>query len=187
MRTSLALISASVALAVALGPATAGAMPLFPPTIQSDLCLSYQPPCTICHVGAPGLGTATTGFAEAMIANGLNFGDVGSVAPALAALAGTDAGVSYIVALEAGLDPNTGATIGTSTAGALLGDGGCAAGPPLQPVYGCGAQMAPAPAPSGTALVVAASLVVSVVRAASRTSSRKRLPRDGAQHGPRLS
>ena len=171
MRTSHALIASFVAPAIALTPAVAQAMPLFPPTLQSDLCLSHQPPCTICHQGTPGFGTATSGFAEAMKQNGLNFADVNSVAPALDALlkAGTvtnSENIPDIQALEEGLDPNTGATIGTSSAGHVLGDGGCAAPPPLQPEFGCGAHTAPAPASSGSATVLMPSLVFSVWRAA---------------------
>src|SRR5258706_5260046 len=87
MRSPLALISVSIALAVAAAPAVAAASTIFPDNIQSDLKLSFSPPCTICHNSlAGGGGTAVQPFAMAMKSQGLMLEDVASLQAALTAL-----------------------------------------------------------------------------------------------------
>ena len=103
----------------------AAALPTFPGEIQKDLSLNYTPPCIICHTDPNGgIGTATTDFAVAMKAAGLNT-NISTVGPALTALNTTHP--EYIQALEAGLDPNTGVKSAPAER------------------YGCGARISTAP------------------------------------------
>ena len=108
-------------LALAAGPARASSV--FPDRIRVDLALSYTPACTLCHVGNPGIGTATTPFAISMRARGLVAGNLSSLDTALAALEAehTDSdhdGVPDIEELKAGTDPNVaGGSLETPTYG----------------------------------------------------------------------
>jgi hypothetical protein len=95
----------------------------FPDGIRTQLGLSYTPACTLCHVGTPGIGTATTPFATSMRARGLVAGSLSSLDTALAALEAehTDSdhdGVPDIEELKAGTDPNVpGGSLETPTYG----------------------------------------------------------------------
>lgn len=85
----------------------------FPPTLETDHGVPCQPPCTLCHDGAPGSGTATTAFALAMKDRGLVPNDTASLATALDSLAadGVDSdgdGSGDVDELAVGTDPNGG-------------------------------------------------------------------------------
>jgi hypothetical protein len=138
-----ALLLASLLLAV-----PAAASPGFPGAIAAHLD-APTPPCTVCHQGAPGVGTATTAFAVAMKARGLVPEDLPSLATALDALAAEDHdsngnGVNDIDELKAGNDPNA--------------SGGQAA---VVPTYGCLGSVARArPGSAGGYLALAAALLL---------------------------
>jgi hypothetical protein len=176
MRTLLALISSSVAALIAAAPALALASPTFPAAIQADLMLSAPPPCNICHATPAGGGPVVQPFGIAMQDHGLLMGEVGTVEPALQAVAaaGIDSncivGLTDIQQLEQERDPNTGLDFdgtGTRAKGCpTTGDG------LTFPEYGCDAQLAPVPVSDGlhaAAIVAALGLVV-----AGRRSQRRR-------------
>ncbi len=118
--------------------APAAATGAFPNTIRDTLGLDAAPACTVCHTDpGGGAGTATTPFAESLVAAGLEAFDRPSLEAALATLEadGTDSdgdGVSDIDELVAGTDPN-----------ALPGEGE-GEGEPIRYGFGCAsAPMAP--------------------------------------------
>ncbi len=125
------------AFAVAVGvvclllPAQALASPAYPTEIFDAIDMDCPPPCAVCHQDQTGgAGTATKVFADAMVNEGLEGEDDGSVKPALEALdaAGTDSdgdGVGDVSELKQGRDPN------------IPGDS-----PLCGPQYGCGARIA---------------------------------------------
>jgi hypothetical protein len=103
----------------------------FPRNIQSDLALTYDPPCRLCHIqGTTGAGSVETPFGLSMLAHGLTT-DRTTLSSALAALrvdrVDSDGdGVPDITELMANTDPNTpvnaplsseGPTYGCSTSG----------------------------------------------------------------------
>jgi MYXO-CTERM domain-containing protein len=101
---------AILGLAMAWCP-SAHAEPGFPRIIETDLGLTYQVPCSVCHVaentGAP---TAHTPFALSLKARG--FADGSSLTGALNRLKADNFdsdgdGVSDVAELEAGTDPNS--------------------------------------------------------------------------------
>ena len=153
-----------VLLVSSLLAAPAAASPTFPAEIAAHLS-APTPPCTICHQGTPGLGTATTAFAEAMKARGLVPGDLTSLDTALDALAAESHdsngnGVSDIDELKAGKDPNAGATA------------------TVTPTYGCVGSIAAAPPRAGAA--VALVLLALGLRRRSRHSTARAAPRPRA-------
>ncbi len=115
-----------VGLAVAAGAlawaAPAAALGSYPYDIQGQLQLSYEPPCSVCHLRANiGVGTVRTPFAISMKAQGLKSGDDSSVWNAVAQLDKdkTDSdgdGVPDTAELRAGTDPNSPANEKLSTA-----------------------------------------------------------------------
>ncbi|MFT3774308.1 MAG: hypothetical protein QM820_53785 [Minicystis sp.] len=178
MRT---LICLPVALLVAAAPGVALATPTFPSSIQTDLSLSYTPPCTICHdTTAGGTGTVHRAFGTAMQGRGLVSGDTDSLKNALTALEAekTDSdcdGTGDVQQLRDGRDPNTGEYIDGSGKPTPEVDGGCAgsdAGTDDNvPHYGCGAQLAADPLPE-TSLPIAATMATVIGLALSRRRRR---------------
>ncbi|MEP7050224.1 MAG: thrombospondin type 3 repeat-containing protein [Pseudomonadota bacterium] len=140
--SALALALASLAWAP-----TARAEREFPVIIQSDLALSYEVPCSVCHLKEnTGAATARTPFALALKAR--DFTDGQSLGTALARLKSDDFdtdgdGVSDVAELKAGTDPN-------SAADASLIDA-------QEPGYGCGGS-APHGRSSGQAALGVAAL-----------------------------
>ncbi len=114
----------------------------FPSVIATDLNLTYQVPCSVCHMkdntGAP---TARTLFALSLKGRGLS--DRGSLTSALAQLKADNFdsdgdGVSDVAELQAGTDPNSAANASIIN--------------PSEPAYGCGGSAPQGRAP-GQALV----------------------------------
>ena len=141
-RRYLLLASALVALA---WPKAARAESEFPSRIESDLGLSYQVPCSVCHLKEnTGAATARTPFALSLKAR--DFTDGGSLSAALARLKADDFdsdgdGVSDVAELQAGTDPNSAANA------SIIND--------EEPGYGCGGS-APHGRSMGQALLGAA-------------------------------
>jgi hypothetical protein len=160
---SVVLIPASLALLLA--PSVAFATAGFPGDIQSDLSLTYAPPCTVCHeTDSGGSGTVTRAFGKAMRAQGLQPDNSASVQSSLDGLAKdkTDSdcdGVDDIQQLKDGRDPNTGEFIDGSGKPKPEVDAGCSGtgggSSDDDPRYGCGAQVVAAPLPDATLPLVA--------------------------------
>jgi MYXO-CTERM domain-containing protein len=103
----LALLVSTVA-----GPAQG--TPSVPGAIQAHLTLAEAPPCTLCHLGAPGRGTVNTPFGATMRSRGLVAYDEAALGIALDALAAESKdsdgdGAGDIRELRDGTDPNAGA------------------------------------------------------------------------------
>jgi hypothetical protein len=108
----------------------AHAVERFPPAITRALQLTYEPPCSLCHLKANiDVVTVGTPFALSMRARGMTSGNVNEMTAALNALK-TDRvdddgdGVDDVDELIAGTDPNT-------PASSTLRDR-------TDPSYGCG-------------------------------------------------
>ncbi|HKQ70189.1 MAG TPA: DUF4412 domain-containing protein [Polyangiaceae bacterium] len=147
-RIAVTFAGVTLVCAIASQTTAARATPSFPDVIAARLAMSAPPPCTTCHeTEAGGAGTATRPFALYLESRGLRRFDESSLDAALQAAAGeahdTNAdGVSDLVAIARGEDPNAGAVSG--------------------PAYGCGAHVArsaPGSCPR-TAVPCAAVLVV---------------------------
>jgi hypothetical protein len=139
-----------VVLASLLLTAPAAASPGVPAEIAAHLG-APTPPCTICHQGTPGLGTATTVFAEALKARGLVPGNLASLDTALDALAAENHdsngnGINDIDELKAGNDPN--ATSGSA----------------VVPTYGCLGSVARRQPGGGAGWVALIALALVAVR-----------------------
>jgi hypothetical protein len=93
----------------------------YPAELQSQLGLSYTPPCSLCHQGGDtDAGTVTTDFGTTMVAFGLMGGnDLASLDGALAGLEGEMS--PFIGDLKDGVDPNnpTSGTVPSITYGCL--------------------------------------------------------------------
>jgi hypothetical protein len=98
------LFALAVGLVAAAWPAQASTE--YPAEIQSQLGLSYTPPCSICHQGGDtDAGTVTTEFGTTMVSFGLVGGN--NLASLDGALAGLQGEMSpYIGYLKDGVDPN---------------------------------------------------------------------------------
>jgi hypothetical protein len=109
-----ALTVALLTLAVATFPSrVALALPEFPRKIESQLSLTYEPPCSICHqYGKTGPGTVITPFGFSLRTRGLNSDDKSSLTTALTSDQ-SDAedsdgdGIPDTVELVNGTDPNS--------------------------------------------------------------------------------
>ena len=144
----------------------AGATPGFPADLQADLMLSYQPPCSVCHVnGVTGSGTAQTPFAKSMKDRGLVPANDASLASALTRME-TDKvdsdgdTVLDVDELVMGTDPN-------------VADKGAAPtqkGPSV--AYGCGARIATRGEAGGAEALAIASIVAASIALASRRAHR---------------
>jgi hypothetical protein len=164
LRRGATTIGRGIGLAVALTAAPALATPEFPPAIESYLMLSAPPACTVCHAtNAGGVGTVTKPFGMAMVAAGLEPYDVPSLDAALATLKKDGAssagdGVADITKLMEGLDPNV----------PVNGSFG-----PEEPAFGCGANVAGAPASDsrGLAIVLAAVTLAWMTRRGRRRAT----------------
>jgi len=183
MRSLRTLTSISVAILVAAAPGLATASPPFPEAIKADLSLTYSlgtaaclttttPDChcTICHTGVMGgAGTSKQPFAVAMKTAGLQIENVASLQAALAALEAqktdTDCdGTPDIEQLKQGRDPNTGAYIDGSGRPTPPATPCMSASGGDQPAFGCGAQLARAPAPWQGAATLLAALGAALAR-----------------------
>jgi MYXO-CTERM domain-containing protein len=106
-RCSLAVLGLA---ALAWSP-SAHAEPDFPSIVGADLGLTYQVPCSVCHVAEnTGASTAITPFALSLKARG--FSDGGSLTAALNRLKADNFdsdgdGKSDVAELQAGTDPNS--------------------------------------------------------------------------------
>ncbi len=118
---------------LAFGATPAFASASFPPTIQAELALASAPPCTLCHrndVG--GIGTVVTPFGRTLMNRlGVAAANVGSLKAALAAdkaqnLDSDGDGISDIDELQAGMDPNVGASGEVAGLDVPLPETGCA-------------------------------------------------------------
>lgn len=116
--------------AVLLSSGVAGATRDFPDVIRVHLNLSYQPPCSVCHVkGNTGPGTVQTPFGMSLRAHGMVARDDASLEYALDSLEadGTDSdgdGDTDVAELQSQTDPNTPGNTRLSTAS--------------DPSFGCG-------------------------------------------------
>ena len=132
----------------------AWAVPRSPVSIQEQLGLSYQPPCSICHTGngVPNAGDVTSPFAKSMLANGLIPNNRPAMNAALAALeaAHIDSdgdGFTDIAELRIGLDPSVGDVTPPAAAPAASGDAdtasrrGCSTSPGASPSFSLGAWL----------------------------------------------
>ena len=131
----------------------ARAVPEFPPSIRSDLSLSYDPPCRLCHIqGTTGAGTVATPFGLSMLAHGLTE-ERSTLSPALMALRADNIdsdgdGVPDITELVENTDPNTPVDV------ALSSDG---------PTFGCSASGI-----DGGRLAVSLALLIAIAGATRR-------------------
>jgi hypothetical protein len=119
----------------------------FPSQIQADVPLTYEVPCSVCHIkGNTGAATPITPFALSLRARGLT-GENNTLKAALT-LADTDAvdsdgdGVSDIQELKNGTDPNSSAN------SSIVDD--------QEPGYGCGGTAPKGRAAPGLGSAVAA-------------------------------
>ncbi len=131
----------------------------FPGLIQRDLSLSYEVPCSVCHLkGNTGSSTAGTPFALSLRDRGLS-GDSNSLSSALSRLQtdGVDSdgdGIPDVTELRAGTDPN-------SSANARIIDD-------QEPGYGCGGS-APRGSGDGGPTLGALGLLVLLIWRRGRT------------------
>ncbi|MFI5300718.1 MAG: thrombospondin type 3 repeat-containing protein [Polyangiales bacterium] len=141
---------------------TAYAVSAFPRTIESQLALGYQPPCSICHeYGKTGSGTVITPFGLSLRTRGLVSSDKNSIKTALNSDE-SDAedsdgdGIPDTVELVNGTDPNS-----ASNASIIPSES-----PAAQ--LGCGVRRTP----GGGSFASAMGIVAAVL--AARTGKRKR-------------
>jgi MYXO-CTERM domain-containing protein len=146
----LGLVACSLTMTAA---SPARAVPEFPTDIRSDLSLTYDPPCRLCHIqGTTGAGSVQTPFGLSMLTHGLTE-DQSALSSALAALRADDVdsdgdGVPDISELVADTDPNTPVDAPLSQQG---------------PTYGCNTS-----ATNGSSLAVSLALALAIMAALLR-------------------
>ena len=168
--TKVLLFTAGAWLATVSRVELASASPTFPGEIKRHIGAVVTPPCSVCHDGNPGVGTATSPFAISMKGRGLVANDTGALDNALDALDGemTDSdgdGVPDVEELRRGWDPNL----------PNLADGGVSPNAvrptTLNTWYGC-AVGARAGCSGGAALFFALVAVLAAMRHARTTERR---------------
>ena len=169
MRAPFLVVMLSSALALFAIVRDARATPDFPDVVAQTLGLSNSPPCALCHDGGrTGLGTVQTPFGKSVRAHGAAAADEDSLRSALHDMDadGTSSlhdGVPDTTKLRKGIDPNG-------------GDSSAFSAEP--PAYGCGgariARAAHDEAITWSALVIAASLVVTAKRRRRSPCTRSR-------------
>jgi MYXO-CTERM domain-containing protein len=129
------------------------ALPAFPGVVTDQLVAACDPPCSVCHQGAPGWGTATSDFAMALKDRGFATSE-GTLRDALDTMAADRVdsdgdGTIDVDELVAGVDPNPNGV-------AFCGQ--------LTPTYGCLSSAGARPGAAGAAAAALGLLGLAALR-----------------------